>query len=155
MSKINTRVIVWAVVVIVVVVGLVWYALSMQGPVGPGTPPPGSGITPVYAPQGQVVPGFPKQLILDNAAAVSNSYSVNYSASANQYTVQWNSSSSMTTLYTAYKAYLPANGWTITNNIITPANFRGLYATNASSVISIAMNTQGKGSQVIITYVVK
>lgn len=111
--------------------------------------------TPVFAPQGQLVPQFPQSLILDSNAAVSGSYSVNYSSSTNQYTAEYNSSSSMATLYAQYKQYLPANGWTITNDSAQYAHSRGLYATNASSDVTLTIIPQGSGSQVTISYVTK
>jgi hypothetical protein len=72
---------------------------------------------PVYAQSGQIVDGFPTQLILDKSAQIIGSYSICYSASSIQYTVAWNSSSSISTLDSAYKQYLSANGWPITNEI--------------------------------------
>lgn len=153
MRKIDMRTVVWMVVVVIVVVGLAWYAAIMRQGGGSGGSPQAAPA--VYAPQGQVIQGFPKQLILDNAAVVNNSYSITYSAGADQYTAQWNSSSSVTALYNAYKQYLPANGWTITNDVATPSWFRGLYATDASGDASIAISAQGKESQVVITYLIK
>ncbi len=146
MDRINWRIVAW-VVVVVVAGGVTWYLLA-RGPQTPGGP------VPVYAPPGQLVASFPKQLILDNAAAVTNSYSVTHSSSSNQYTAQWNSSSSMDTLYSAYKQYFPANGWTIINDVTQYANARAIYATNASSDVSVSIGSGGKedGSQVSLTY---
>lgn len=136
-----------AVVVIALFAVVFWRPHASQ----PSTNTP----TPVFAPQGQLVPQFPKSLILDSAAAVSGSYSVNYSSSTNQYTAEYNSSSSMATLYASYKQYLPANGWTITNDSAQYARSRGLYATNASSDVTLTIIPQGSGSQVTISYVTK
>lgn len=155
MRKINARMVVWTVVAVIVVVGIVWYAVSVRGPGGQNNGQHPQAAAPVYAPQGQIVTGFPRELILDSIAGVNNSYSVNYSAGVNQYTAQWNSSNSMAALYDAYEQYLPANGWTITNDVKTQSWFRGLYATNASAEVSIAISTQGKGSQAVVTYLAK
>lgn len=108
-----------------------------------------------FAPSGQLIAGFPKDLILDSDPAVSGSYSINYSSSTNQYTAEWNSSSSMESLYEAYKAYLPSHGWTLFNNVTKYAASRGLYARNAASDVSVAIVAQGSGSQVVLTYLEK
>ena len=138
-----------AVVVIVIILLFVWHPSSSptQAPIPPGTP--------VYAPQGQVTAGFPKNLILDTAVQVSNSYSINYSTSTNQYTAAWNSSSSMTAETSAYQAYLQANGWTVTPNPVTQSNVRALGASNASAILLVNVVAQGKGSQVTVTYVTR
>jgi hypothetical protein len=136
------------VIVVALIVGVVWYFYAntpkkvVIGPVA------------VHAPVGQLIAGFPKELILDNAAAVSNSYSINYSTSTNQYTVEWSSSSTIAALYAKYQAYAQANGWTITNHADT-APFKGISATNASSTatMSVILIPQGKGSKVTISYI--
>lgn len=61
----------------------------------------------------------------------------------------------MASLYSQYKQYLPANGWTITNNITANSNSRGLYAINASSDVAVGIVSQAGGSAVTITYLVK
>lgn len=106
----------------------------------------------VYAPSGQVIFGFPLQLILDPTPTTTNGYSITYSSTAVQYTVAWNSTISMTSLYDTYKQYLPANGWTITNDITNYPTSRGLYAQNSSSTVAIAIVAQGSGSQVSLSY---
>lgn len=126
-----------------------------------GVPPTGqqpkspTGVSPTYAPKGKLVAGFPKELILDNAARVSNSYSINYSASLNQYTAEWNSSSSMVTLYASYKEYLSKHGWRIVNQNTRNASWRGVYATNGTHDANVAIVSKGSGAQVIISYVAK
>ena len=144
-----------AIVILAVVVLAVWPRGGTQAPATGGP----TGPTPVYANKGSVVPQFPKELILDAAAKVANSYSVNYAASLNQYTAVWNSSSSMTALYNQYKAYFLANGWTITNDMTNYSFSRGLYATKGAAEASVAIVQQGKngknGSQVTVSYLTK
>ncbi|HEX4104219.1 MAG TPA: hypothetical protein VHZ04_01940 [Candidatus Paceibacterota bacterium] len=106
---------------------------------------------PSYAPQGQLVTGFPQSLVLDKDPSFSQSYSVSYSASLDQYTAIWNSSSSPTTLFNAYKNYFTENGWTITNQQ-TSAAVEGLYANNGSAVANAVFAAEGGGSQVTIGY---
>ena len=151
----NNQKIVWvwvgiAVVVIAIVIAFFW----KPGQEGNTNQPPSSPV-PVYAPQGQLTPQFPKELILDNAAVVNDSYAISYSSSTNQETAVWTSSSSMLSLYASYKQYLPANGWTITNDITKYSTNRGLYARKDSSELVISIVTENKGSQVTIGYVTK
>jgi hypothetical protein len=136
-----------AIVVIVVAAGVVWHFYGTQKPVNTGP-------VAVHAPVGQLVPGFPPSLILDSAAQVNNSYSINYSTSTNQYTAEWVSSSTIASLYAKYQAYAAANGWTITNSADYPT-LKGLYATDASSsaAMNVIITTQGTGSKVTISYV--
>ena len=146
------RVWVW-VGVVVVAVAVAWWIVWKLNSTQPA--PLQSAPAPVFAQQGQLVPNFPKNLILDNAAVISGSYSINYSSSTNQYTAEYNSSSSMASLYAQYKQYLPANGWTITNDITKFSSSRGLDATNASSSVAVAVVSEKTGSQVTITYLVE
>lgn len=138
-----------AIVIVVVGILIIWAVQK------PSSQPAASNPVPSYAPMGQLVAGFPKELILDPAAQIGTSYSINYSASTNQYTAQWNSSSSMTSLYGQYKSYLQTNGWTITNDVTKYSASRGLYATQGSAEVSVAIMQQGKGSQVIVGYLMK
>ncbi len=139
-----------AAAVIVVVGILVIWAVQK-----PASQPTASGPAPSYAPSGQLVAGFPKALVLDQAAQISSSYSINYSASTNQYTAEWNSPSSMASLYGQYKSYFQTNGWKITNDVTKYSASRGLYATKGSAEASVAIMQQGKGSQVIVGYLMK
>lgn len=153
----KTKTTVWIVVAAAVLAAIIWYAASRntaQPPVAPeqATQTPGS-VT--YAPTGQLAPGFPRDLILDSHAAVSGSYSINYSSTTNQYTASWTSSSSMLSLYGAYKQYFSAKGWTITNDDTQYPNLRVLYATNGSSTASADIVKAGSGSQATVTYVEK
>jgi hypothetical protein len=133
-------------VVVLVVVFLIWEPRQSSKP---------TGVVAVHAPQGQVVSGFPTNLLLGTSTSVSDSYSINYSSSTNQYTAEWNSSSSMQSLFANYQKYLPANGWTVGGTITNYPTLRGLNATNASGTINLSIVAQGKGSQVTLTYVEK
>jgi hypothetical protein len=135
-----------AVVVIVIILAFVWHP-SAKVP-----PPPG---TAVHASQGQVVGGFPQNLLLDSAAQISNSYSINYSSSTNQYTAAWNSSSSLADETSEYQQYLQANGWRVTPNPVTQSTIRALSAGNGSATLLVNIVAQGKGSQVTLTYVTR
>jgi len=143
---------IWVWVGIVIVVVIVVLLFVWKPTKAPTVVPPG---TPVHAPQGQVVAGFPQNLILDNAAQVGNSYSVNYSSSTNQYTAAWNSSSSLTVETAAYQKYLQANGWKVTPNPVRQATIRALSASNSAAILLVNIVAQGTGSQVTVTYVTK
>ena len=134
-----------AVVVIAVIVLVMWKLKQ----------PASSGPVPVFAPQGQLVPQFPKDLILDSSAAISGSYSVNYSSSTNQYTATYDSSSTVATIYSDYQSYLPKNNWTVTGSLTTHPTFNAIAAAQGNNRLQIVISTQTKGSEVTITYVVK
>jgi len=118
-------------------------------------PPVASGPVPVFAPQGQLTPSFPKELIIDSNAAISGSYSINYSSSTNQYTASYDSSSTVSALYKDYQAYLSANNWVTTGSLTTHPTFDVLAATQGNNQLQVMIATKNKGSQVTITYVVK
>jgi hypothetical protein len=133
-----------AIVVIAIIFGIAWHFTkkSVTGPVA------------VHAPAGHIVAGFPQQLVLDTNIQVSNSYSINYSATTNQYTAEWNSSTTASIVYNDYLNYFKKNSWTITNQA-TSSEAYGIYADNASSTVFMLAFPDGKGSKVTITYLVK
>lgn len=138
-----------AVVVIVVVWGGVYWFIH-RGSTGP---------VPVHAPAGQVITGFPQDLILgtatgsaQSAVSVTNSYSIRYSSSTNQYTANWISSSTAADLYSQYQSYASANGWKVINHADT-ATLKAVYAVNGSSSINVVIVPQTSGgSAVTATY---
>jgi hypothetical protein len=136
-----------AVVVIVVVFAVVWRP----------TPKPASGPVPVFAPQGQLTPNFPKDLILDSNAAISGSYSINYSSSTNQYTAQYDSSNTLVSLYNSYKTYFGTNGWMVTNSssIKSASKIGVLIAATSSANVNVTLIAKGTGSQATISYVAR
>ncbi len=137
-----------AVILIIAVAGIVWWLLGA-----------GKGViaspAPIFAPQGQLVPQFPKGLILDNNTVINGSYAVNYSSSTDQYTAIYDSSSTMATLYGDYQSYLPLNNWTVTGSLTTHPTFNAIAASQGSDQLQIVISTQSNGSQVTITYVTK
>ncbi len=146
----SKRIWVWvgvAVVVIALAAWLIW-GVSLK-------PKQLTGPVPVFAPQGQLTPQFPKNLILDARAEVNSSYSIGYSTSTNQYTAEWVSSSSLATLDADYKNYFAANGWQVTNsNAVSAVTKLGVvYASTSTANINVTLVAQGKGSEVTISYV--
>ncbi len=148
--------------VAVVVVAVVWGAVYwLSGSGGPGGMQAGAGTgVPVHAQAGQVVAGFPQELILGAATGtdgspegITNSYSIDYSSSTNQYTAEWDSSSTPAALYAAYQSYLTNNGWTPTNEADTTA-LKGVYAITATSSLNVVITPQGAdGAKVTLSYV--
>lgn len=119
------------------------------------TPTPSSGATPVYAPQGELVAGFPTELILDTSARTTQSYSINYSSSTSQYTANFTSNESMLKLYGDYKTYFPQNGWTIVNDTTSYKDSRSLYAKQGTAEASVAVIDKGTTRQVTVSYLKK
>ena len=134
------------VIVVIIIVVAVW--LAMSKPSGPKV---------AFAPQGQLVSGFPQNLILDTMASIGNSYTIGYAANLNQYTANWVSpSSSLSSLYGNYLAYFTQNGWTITNSSTNITNFRGIYAVTSTADANVTMDGSGPGGvKVTISYVKK
>ena len=138
--------------IVVLVLILVSYAYfkSLPSPATSGTG--SSPAAPVYAPQGQLVSGFPQGLILEGAAQVANSYAIKYSATGNQYTAEWSSSTSMAALYKKYQDYFNQNGWTLKNAVTAGTAMRAAYVTKGSAIVNLVVVPQGAGSKIDITY---
>ena len=136
-------VIIAAVVAVIVILGVSWYFF------GRPTPPRAT-----FAPQGALVSGFPQNLVLDQAAAISNSYAIAYSPNLNQYTANWTSTSSMDTLYQHYLQYFTENGWAITNSSTNITAFRGIYAVTSSAEANVTLDDSGVGGlKVTVSYI--
>lgn len=140
------RIWMWVGVGIVVIIAIVWIVWAMMAK------PVASGPSPVYAPQGQLVPQFPTGLILNNSTTIDESYSISYSTSTNQYTAEYDSTSSMATLYADYQSYLPKNNWTVTGSLTTHPTFEVITASQDSHQLQVVISAIGKGSQATITY---
>ena len=110
---------------------------------------------PNYASPGQLVSGFPAELVLDSNAAVKESYSIDYGKNTNQYTASFNSNESMESLYSSYKKYLEDNGWSITNEITKYPTSRGLYAVKGLADASVAIIDKSDARQVTVSYLQK
>lgn len=146
---------VWVGVVVVVIAVGAWVFLRTNPGAGNPAPQAAANPLPVYAPQGQLVPQFPKNLILDSNAVISGSYSIGYASTTNQYTAQYNSSSTVTSLYNEYQSFLSQNGWTINGVITTSPSYDLISASQPNSQLQVLINEQSEGSQVVITYLLK
>jgi hypothetical protein len=146
---------VWVGVAVVIIAAGVW-VFSLVNPGTQSSAPQGtSNPVPVYAPQGQLIPEFPKNLILDNNAVISGSYSIGYASTTNQYTAQYDSSSTVSALFKEYQSFLPQNGWTINGTLTSSPYYDLIAASQSNSQLQVLINTQTAGSQVVITYLVK
>jgi len=123
-----------------------WYFYGNKGP---------AALVVAHAPAGQLIAGFPKELVaVDPSAQLTSSYTVAYSSKTNQYSAEWTSSSSAAALYDAYQSYAKANQWTISNFADYPF-MKALYLTNVSGAkANIELSAVGTGAKVTISYVV-
>lgn len=106
----------------------------------------------VYAPQGQLAAGFPKELILDSKAKLSASYAVGYDRNLNQYTANYSSDEPMLAIFSQYKDYFKNNGWTITNEVAQYKTSRGIYAKKDKNDVSVAIVDAKQSRQIIVSY---
>jgi hypothetical protein len=148
------RIWVWVGIVVVVLIIGIFVVLAF---VSKSTPTPGtvSVPAPVYAPQGQLAPGFPKYLILDPQAQIGSSYSINYDPTTNQYTARWISSSSVATIYGQYKSYFGNNGWVLSNSsgATSASKIAAMYAATSSAKVNVTMLSKSGGAEVTVSYV--
>ena len=139
----------WVGVAIVVIAAVVWAAVAvMQKQPGQQA----TGPTPVYAPQGQLTPNFPADLIIDSSTAISQSYSINYSSSTNLYTAIYDSSSSMKMMFQDYMGYFASSTvWKVARVYVEPT-YDSIAVTNGNGQAQVVISTQGTGSHVAIGY---
>jgi hypothetical protein len=108
-----------------------------------------------FAPSGQLISGFPKELILDQSALIGKSYTIGYAYNLNQYTANWTSNSSLGDLYGQYVSYFASHGWTVTNSSTNIAAFRGIYAVTSTADTNVVMTSGQQGLKVTVSYVKK
>ena len=119
----------------------------------PPTPPPTPPL--VYAIKGELAPGFPKELILDDSAKLADSYSISYEASLKQYTATYTSQKSISDLFTLYQNYFTKNNWTFVNQVTKYPTSRGMYVTDSTNEAGVAILMQGSSTKVMVSYIVK
>ncbi|RJQ14560.1 hypothetical protein C4553_00600 [Candidatus Parcubacteria bacterium] len=107
---------------------------------------------PVFAPQGQVVEGFPTELVLDNEARLNNSYSIKYDEKTKQYSVSFSSNQSAASLLASYKQYFTKEGWLIINET-NLQQVKGIYAREVGVDVNVTINVESERSSVMISYV--
>ena len=141
----------WVIVAVVVILAIlgIWYYAAHRSH-GAGTAGKG---TPVFAVQGQVTQGFPKELILDPNALITGSYSVAFATSSNQYTAEWSSSSSMASIFTSYKDYFAANHWIVSNSSTVLSGLNAISAASSTGTAGVMIAAEKEGAKVTISYV--
>jgi hypothetical protein len=147
------RLVLWISLIIVILLVIMGIALFvvLQKANAPVVLPQVPAGQPAFAPQGRLVPDFPKALILDQDVALSDSYHVQYDSSLAQDTAQWNSSQSIADLTNTYQAYFSANGWQIAG-VVTSTDSMAINATQASATVAVVILSQATGSRVTVTY---
>jgi hypothetical protein len=130
-------------IIVIVLVSLFWFLPKKAG--APGIP--------LFAPDGQVVAGFPQDLLLDSGGSITKSYSIPNGATTSQYTVEWISSSSPSSLLAGYLIYFSGNGWRIINQSSDAGPVQSVYAASASGTANLSITSQGFGSDAVLSYV--
>ena len=127
------------------VVFLAFLVYSRRGPAGPEL---------VYAPQGELPPGFDEKLILDDNAAIKGSYSVDYEKdNFGQRTATFTSSLTLVQLFEKYKEYFVKNGWLIRKENTSHPKIRGISAAKGGVGATVVILDKGNLREVQVTNV--
>jgi len=104
---------------------------------------------------GQIISGFPKDLIMASSFKTEQSYNIDY-GSLNQYTVNFSSSSGVGTEYANYLNYFKQHAYSIINKQLSSrGTSAAIYASNATSDIGVQISAAAPGTSVIINYLKK
>ncbi len=138
------------IIVLIVILALLsyWYKQSHKEIVFPKE----------MAAKGQVVSGFPKELLFD-PITTTQSYKISYSSSKNQYVAEYNSKDSHGLVFVKTVSYLKGNNFYISAQQLQPkqANAYGI-GPNDKIEISLVVTPNGdkkNTSHVIISYLNK
>ncbi len=149
MGKSKTVRLVTLLVILAAVVAIPFiYLYSRQKPAAQTTQP-----VPVYAPEGELTPGFLGGLMVDAGAKILKSYTVDY-GTGKQYTADMESGEALDKLVSDYRSYLFGAGWAIVNQTVSSSSF-GVYATKGSSVASVSVFDEGNRRTVTASYAEK
>ncbi len=161
----TSKIMIWAVVAAIVAVAAVLISVHYANKKA-NAPAPGyqkaAGIKVENAPAGQIVSGFPKDLVLDSKAAIVSSYSEPAATPGGEtmYTVDYRSSQTVQTLYNAYLKYLNGNKYNIYQHEYNDKNkaqpVAVFYAGLGNRIIDVTI-TKATGGQtnVLASYIVK
>ncbi|MBU6447245.1 hypothetical protein KGQ24_00160 [Patescibacteria group bacterium] len=106
------------------------------------------------APAGQVVSGFPTELILNKDAQTNQSYAISYPLQ-NQYSAEVKTNDTVASTYQAYLNYFSKNGYQVINKN-SQANIASIYALKSGDTVNVVASNysfNGKQTLVEITYV--
>ncbi len=133
------------IVLIVLLAGLTyWYNQANKPKVFPRTD--------AFA--GQVIEGFPKDLIFD-AKEITESYSIDYGSSAKQYVAEYTSKDQVIIAYLKADKYLRGNNYVIVNQRLQPT-VANIYGTKSEGDVNVLVQKlTDTTSQIIISAVKK
>ncbi len=138
-------------ILLVIILSLVgyWYGQSNKPTVFPKQ----------MAAAGQLIPGFPNDLLLAaKDAKISQSYSIDFGGAAQQYTSEFTLNGNYLLAYLKYKAYLKDNGYYLSNDHVDNLNKSvALYGISKDHEVNISITQASdvKTSNINISYVEK
>lgn len=104
--------------------------------------------------EGQVVSGFPMDLVL-NVKKITESYSIDYGSSAKQYTAEYVSKDKLIIAYLKADKYLRDNNYVIVNERLQPT-VANIYGTKPEGDVNVVIQKLTEStSQIIISTVEK
>lgn len=116
------------------------------------------GQTLVTAQQGNIVSEFPRELIIEEGIAVSESYRIEYAeGGVGQPVAVYDSKLTMAENFTAFRAYLEDNGWRIRNESAPDgSSVAFIYAVTDDADVNVTLEPMPDGkARVSISYVAK
>lgn len=107
------------------------------------------------APKGTVIPGFPKELMIDKAGETESSYTIKYETE-NQYTATFKTDKGIKEEYSAYLDFFTKNKYEIVNKSEGPV-VSSVYAKNSTGEVNVVISRLEKDTQtsVVISYLKK
>jgi hypothetical protein len=157
----SSRVVIYIIIIIVVLLGL-WWIMSADRNGGLGTEneevteiAPGETLR--TAAGGDLVTGFPREMILEEGVVANESYSINYSnQNVDQPVVSYTSALTLEENINLYSAYLRGNNWNITHEATTAeAPVTYFYATKDNRSLNLTFNAQGGGVEVTMALAIQ
>lgn len=103
---------------------------------------------------GQLISGFPTDLILNKDAQTNQSYAVSYQLQ-NQYSAEVKTNDTVASTYQAYLDYFSKNGYQVVNKS-SQASLANIYAQKSGDTVNVVASSysfNGKQTLVEITYV--
>jgi hypothetical protein len=150
----HRKLIIWLVVLLLVLFGALWIADKAPSVVDMGddtTTEIAPGETLTTAPTGEVIAGFPSELILEDGVVASESYSIAYTeGSVSQPVVSYLSKKTLEQNIEAYGAYLSLNEWIVSHEATAddaPVTFYYATKNNADLNITFAVEEAIEGEE--------
>ncbi len=138
----------WSILVGVVILGglLIYVFTGNRHPVQNGN------TQPTYAPKGELVSGFPSNLLLDSSAPITQSYSMHYPSGAVQYTAEYQTARDAVSVIAGYQTHLGAMGWNVRINSAVQTKAIGLSGATSTASILVTAAQMPQGSDVTVSY---